>query len=509
MITRKQFLTGSAGAAATAMASGKSGTVYGQSTLADTADRFSEYAAYDGLGLADLVSKGEVSALELLDDAIERTEAVNPKINAVVLKHYDEARESITAGLPNGPFSGVPFLLKNLSIAMKGTITSHGAQFLKNSVDDYDSTLTERYRQAGFVIFGKTNTPEFGMNVSTEPLAHGPSHNPWNLDFTTGGSSGGSAAAVAAGIVPLAHATDGGGSIRIPASCNGVFGLKPTRGRTPMGPNKGEGWNGLSCANVVSRSVRDTAAVLEATSAYDPGAPYAAPGRTDFLNASQEIPQARRIALIKTDDKVKLDPDVARTLEETVTLCTELGHIVEEVECPVDRNSLGADMGTIVVANIQQVLEDYQEQLGREFTADDLEWNARLVMDMDRIDGADYVRAVQSIHRAGLKMGQFQKTYDQLLEPTLATPPVELGTLVLREGEPWEEYMELMGTFSPFTSLYNMTGQPAMSVPLGVSQSNLPIGIMFIGRFGDEAGLLTLAGQLEKAAPWWDRRPVV
>jgi amidase/6-aminohexanoate-cyclic-dimer hydrolase len=508
LITRKQFLAGASGALFSSLAGSMRVAASTETGTAKETRGVSEYESYDALGLAELVRNGDVTAEELLEEAISQTEAINPKINAVVYKHYDLARAAISAGLPQGPFTGVPFLLKNQGIAMQGTITSHGSRFLKTHVDDYDSTLNQRYRAAGFVIFGKTNSPEFGLSVTTEPLAHGKSRNPWNPERSTGGSSGGSGAAVAAGIVPMAHAADGGGSIRIPASCNGVFGLKPTRGRVPQGPTRGESWNGLSCPNVVSRTVRDTAAVLEATSAYDPGAPYGVPGRTDFLKASRENPGQRRIALIKAGPDVKLDPDVVKILAKTAELCTGLGHIVEEIECPVDRSGLGANMGTIVTANVQQMLQDYQNDLGRDFTADDLEWTARQVLAMDRIDAADYVRAVQSIHRAGLRMGQFQTKYDFLLEPTLAKPPQELDKLFAYEGQPWGETMRVMSEFSPFTSLYNMTGQPAMSVPLGMSGDGLPIGMMFVGRFGDEAGLLSLAGQLEEAAPWKDRRPV-
>ena len=261
---------------------------------------FKEYDQYDALGLAELVKKGDVTSTELLEEAIARTEKVNDSVNAVVHKHYDEARAAIDAGLPDGPFTGVPFLLKDLHLLLEGTVTTYGSGFYRDHLADHDSTLVERYKQAGLVTFGKTNSPELGLMPVTEPRLFGPTRNPWDLSRTPGGSSGGASAAVASGIVPMANASDGGGSIRIPASCTGLVGLKPTRGRTPMGPDRGEGWAGQSISRVVSRSVRDSAAALDATTGEEPGNPYEAPHFAgSFLDEVGIAPGKLRIAICR------------------------------------------------------------------------------------------------------------------------------------------------------------------------------------------------------------------
>lgn len=293
---------------------------------------FSDYGKYDGLGLAALVKRGEVAPVELLDEAIARTEAINPKINAVIMKHYDEARAQIARGLPDGPFKGVPFLLKDLHLLLEGTITTYGSALYQGYRAGHNSTLTQRYLDAGLVIFGKTNSPEFGLAGTTEPRLYGPTRNPWNLAHSAGGSSGGAAAAVAAGILPVANASDGGGSIRIPASACGLFGMKPTRGRTPMGPDRGEGWGGMSIAHVVSRSVRDSAAMLDATAGDAPGDPYAAPARArPFLDEVGAPTGKLRIAFsTRRPNGTESHPDVVKAVEEAARLCESLGHIVEE-----------------------------------------------------------------------------------------------------------------------------------------------------------------------------------
>jgi amidase len=271
---------------------------------------FAEYDNYDGLGLARLVRDGQVSAADLLDEAIARTERVNGELNAVIYKLYDEARAAVNAGLPQGPFCGVPFLLKDLHLLMKGTVRSNGSAMWRGEVADHDSTLVQRYRETGLVIFGKTNSPELGLNPVTEPREFGPSRNPWNTDRTPGGSSGGAGAAVAAGILPFAHASDGGGSIRIPASCCGLVGLKPSRGRVPSGPDKAEGWAGQSTSHVVSRSVRDSAALLDATAGSETGEAYSAPYFSgSFLDAANTEPRPLRIAV----SREKWDRETTRT----------------------------------------------------------------------------------------------------------------------------------------------------------------------------------------------------
>lgn len=283
---------------------------------------FSDYDNFDGLGLGELVLSGQVSAVELLDEAIERTERVNGELNAIVYKYYDQARAAIAQDLPKGPFCGVPFLLKDLHLFAKGMVSSNGSAAWRAEIAKHDSTLVQRYKQAGLVIFGQTNSPELGLNPVTEPLAFGPRRNPWNLNRTPGGSSGGAAAAVASGILPLAHASDGGGSIRIPASCCGLVGLKPSRGRVPVGPDKAEGWTGQSTSHIVSRSVRDTAAMLDATAGPELGEAYSAPYHAgSFLDAAGALPGPLNIAVSHEKwGQGAYQPEVLAGLDSTIAL---------------------------------------------------------------------------------------------------------------------------------------------------------------------------------------------
>ena len=304
---------------------------------------FSEYDNYDGLGLAQLVRAGEISATDLLEEAIDRTERVNGQLNAVVYKLYEEARAAIAAGLPDGPFCGVPFLLKDLHLFMKGAVSSNGSAMWRGAVADHDSTLVQRYRMAGLVTFGKTNSPELGLNPVTEPREFGPSRNPWDTNRTPGGSSGGAGAAVAAGIVPLAHASDGGGSIRIPASCCGLVGLKPSRGRMPWGPDKAEGWAGQSTSHILSRSVRDSAAMLDATAGSEPGEAYSAPYYAGtFLHAVHATPGALRIAACHEKwGQGDYQDEVLAGLDHSVALLRDLGHMVVEARPVFDGAAAG------------------------------------------------------------------------------------------------------------------------------------------------------------------------
>src|SRR5437660_196478 len=335
-----------------------------------------EFERYDGIGLAELVRRREVTATEVLEETITRIEARNPTINAIVTRMYDEARKAIAAGLPTGPFTGVPYLLKDLGALYTGVITAGGSRLFATDVANHDSELTARLRLAGLVIAGKSNTPEMGLAPSTEPRLFGPTRNPWKLSHSAGGSSGGAAAAVASGMLPMAHATDGGGSIRIPASCCGLFGLKPTRGRVSMAPDAGEGWGGASVIHAVTRTVRDSAALLDATS--------------------------------------------------------------------------GAAVGH--------------------------------------------------------QVARFMQRYDIILTPTMCAPPQQLGVLDMMTTDA-NRYLAAVFASIGFTSLFNSTGQPAMSVPLAWSAAGLPLGVQFVGRFAEEAALFRLAAQLEAARPWAGRRP--
>jgi len=469
---------------------------------------FNEYRSHDALALAELVRKGDASPMELLDLAIARTEAINPTINAVVLKHYELAREQVRRGLPEGRFHGVPFLLKDLGIALKGTVTTEGSRFFKDQKFDYSSTLVQRYQRAGLAIFGKTHSPEFGSTASSESALFGETHNPWNLAHSAGGSSGGSAAAVAAGIVPAAHASDGGGSIRIPASACGLLGLKPTRGLVPMGPTQYETRDGLSAMHVVSRSVRDCAALLDISQGPARGDAYAAPYRQQpFLQAMSVQPKKLRIALMREPLlPLPVDTQCQEAVDATARLCESLGHDVTQAQPKLDAMELWQTLGVVSNVLVAKKVTAREQQQGRKAGNDHIEpANMRALTEGRRIDAISHSRARSTLHRASRQMGEFMANYDVILSPTLGLVPPRLGVLAL--DQPAEVFMREAGRASAFTSLYNMTGQPAISVPLHWSTQGLPIGVMFAGRFGDDALLLQLAAQLEEAQPWFNRVP--
>lgn len=464
-----------------------------------------DYDNYDALGLAELVKTGQVSAIELLEEAIERTERVNPQINAVVQKHYDEARALIDAGLPDGPFKGVPFLLKDLGMMWKGTRTSMGSVLFRDFVAPINSTLTNRYLAAGTVIFGKTNSPEFGSLPVTEPRLFGPTRNPWNIERTPGGSSGGASAAVAAGIIPMANASDGGGSIRIPASCTGLVGLKPSRGRTPIGPVIGEAWAGQAINHVVCKTVRDSAAMLDATAGPEPGNPYEAPhfaGR--FIDEVGKEPGKLRVALCLDKQGVGgLSPEVTTGVEKTAALMSELGHEVEEAFPAIDMELLNTAMTVIVSSNTALMVKQKEAELGRKVTDQEIEPATRLLMEMaDSFNAEDYARASQVNHTMGRVLGHFHEHYDVILAPTLSMAPAPIGFL---DKDP----INGLGEFMADTPLANQAGTPSISLPLVWSDENLPLGMMFSAAIGNEALLLRLAAQLENAKPWANRRPPV
>ena len=465
---------------------------------------FKEYDQYDALGLAELVKKGDVTSTELLEEAIARTEKVNDSVNAVVHKHYDEARAAIDAGLPDGPFTGVPFLLKDLHLLLEGTVTTYGSGFYRDHLADHDSTLVERYKQAGLVTFGKTNSPELGLMPVTEPRLFGPTRNPWDLSRTPGGSSGGASAAVASGIVPMANASDGGGSIRIPATCTGLVGLKPTRGRTPMGPDRGEGWAGQSISHVVSRSVRDSAAALDATTGEEPGNPYEAPHFAgSFLDEVGIAPGKLRIAICRKKlGNGEFSAEVTAAVDEIGELLQNLGHQVEEAEPGFDREAVGQAGFAIIAANTALAIKLRAEALGREVTDQDIEPSTQAIMAMaGSLSADDYARATLTNHQLGRVMGRFHQKYDLMLAPTLSTEPVPIGFMA--------ENIDGIAQFMADTALFNQTGQPAISLPLCWSASQLPIGIMFVAAFGNDALLMRIAGQLEQARPWWEKRAPV
>jgi amidase len=470
-----------------------------------------ELDRFDALGLAELVRKGEVTGEALLARAIARVEAVNPKLNAVVLKHYDLARRQLAERPPQGPFAGVPFLLKDLNTALAGTVTTDGSRAFADWTASADSTLPRRAKAAGLTIFGKTASPEFGLAVSTESALWGQTRNPWNLDHIAGGSSGGAAAAVAARIVPIAHASDGGGSIRIPAACCGLFGLKPSRGRVPSDLGRGVGWNGLSTQHAVSLSVRDSAGLLDVLAGPEPGDSIVPPAPDGgFLAAVGRRPRALRIAMIEHPlTAVPVHPDVNAALEDTAELLESLGHNVERARIHLDGIRLGDALMLTISVDVANRLDRRGAERGRAVAEDEVETVTWRMAARGRDATAQaYAAARAAFDAAGGDVGMMFERYDLILSPTLAEPPGLLGRLGLSPAD-FGAYGRAISAFSPYTALQNEIGIPAMSVPLCWNAAGLPIGMMFAGPYGAEARLFALAGQLEAARPWADQRPPV
>jgi amidase len=471
--------------------------------------RFAEYENYDALGLAELVRKKEVTAGELLEAAIERVEARNPGINAVTMKLYDYGRKAIAEGLPDGPFRGVPFLMKDLTSPVAGVRMTRGSKFFSDTPPSpADSEHVKRLRKAGLVIFGRTNTCELGLSLTCEPRLHGPTKNPWNPAHISGGSSGGAAAAVGARMLPMAHASDGFGSIRAPAACCGLVGLKPTRSRNTFAPFAGEGLGAVSTEHAVSLTVRDTAALLDATRGAGAGDPYVAPvPARPFLDEAGAKPGKLRIAwTAKAPNGAKIDAECLRLLAETVQLCTDLGHHVEERNPEVEGGAIVPTFLTLVSANMVVNLAGHPTA-GRTAREDEVERITWLTAKMgEKISAPDYVRATQTAHRLGRQMAAFHAEWDVLLTPGLASPAVKLGWLDMMMDD-LDEYWRRVFHFSPFTVWFNLTGQPGMMLPLGQSTGGLPLAVQLVGRYGDEATLLRLGSQLETARPWFGRKP--
>ncbi len=424
---------------------------------------------------------------------------------------YDEARAA-AASVPDGPLAGVPIFLKDMGGHCAGAPHTAGSRVLRDNVPNYDTEHAARLRRAGLVFLGKTNAPELGFNVSTEPDFYGPTRNPWNTALTAGGSSGGSAAAVAAGMAPVAHASDGGGSIRVPAAACGLVGLKPTRLRNAWGPDAGDVLFGLAVQHVVTRSVRDNAAVLDATAGADIGAPYAAPPRArPFVEDVGASPGSLRIAFT-TDAHcgTKIDRQCVSAVEDAAALCEELGHRVEEAapafEAP-QANIAGELFKVLVCAANAWLVRDFEKLLGRPIAIEEFEISTQASIARGRgMAAIDLINAITATHRIGRVVARFMEDYDVLLTPTLASPPIPLGLLAPHNPD-LDAHVENIFNFAAFTPLANVTGQPAISLPLCQSRDDLPIGLQFMARFGDEATLFRLAAQLEEARPWADRRP--
>lgn len=468
----------------------------------------------DLLDQARLIRDGEIGAADLLDATFARIEAVNPVLNAVVLPLYDQARAALANGeASSGPFAGVPFLIKDLYCHVRGTPTTGASRLLAGAVVDHDSELMARYRRAGLLTVGKTNLCEFGTLGTTEPVLFGPTRNPWDPSRSSGGSSGGAAAAVAGGMVPAAHGGDGAGSIRIPASCCGLFGLKPTRGRITMGPDLGDSLGGIVNEHVVTMTVRDSAALLDATHGPMAGDPYsAAPPAENFLSQVGREPGRLRIAV--TDQSLlgtDVDPDCVAAVRDTARLCAELGHDVEIAAPAFDAEQYQSAYRRFWSMTATRSLWSIGRATNRSPAAlvEEVEpFNRYLFERGSRILAADYVTDLGWFHGFSRILGRFLERYDVWLTPTLGSPPPKLGHFDagLHGGE---AVMDRFMQFLAFTTFANMAGLPAMSIPLSWNAEGLPVGSQFTGRAGDEATLFRLAGQLERARPWRDRRPPV
>lgn len=489
---------------------------------------FKEYEQYDGLGLAQLVKSGEVHPRELMEAAIKKAETLNPHLNVIVHTFYDRARQQADGDLPDGPFKGVPFLLKDLMDNYKGEPICMGSRGIRYIPDEH-SELVNRYVKAGVVPFGKTNTPELGLTITTEPKSHGPSHNPWKKGTSTGGSSGGSAAAVAAGIVPMASGSDGGGSIRFPSACCGVFGMKPSRGLNPMGPEQGDAWDGAVAAHIITRSVRDSAAMLDQTAGPEIGAPYRVSRDTNsYLEASRQAPSPLRIAFSrKPFVETNVHPESIDGLEKTARLLESLGHHVEEADPDVDRNRLWRDYITSVSAHVAATAVTVRADLGKGAVSRMEPSTLSMAMIGRSLTACDLVLARMGWHLAQLAMGRFLTGYDVFLTPTLVCPPLPHGSvnpsaieemsMSLSSRVPIGRFLMKSGLIKQFskktlcrmgfTVLGNITGLPSVSIPLHWTKDGLPLGMLFTGRMCEESTLFRLASQLEKERPWADRVP--
>ena len=470
----------------------------------------------DGLAQSDLIRSGQVSRAEVLEAAIERIERLNPPLNAVVTKMYDEARAA-TEDAPNrpgaeGPLGGVPFLLKDLACPYAGVVMTNGCAAMRDYVPSRNSELVDRYLRSGLVVAGKTNTSEMGLMNTTEPLLFGPARNPWDRDRTTAGSSGGSGAAVAVGMVPIAHGNDGGGSIRYPASACGVFGLKPTRGRITSAPDGGELLGGIANNHVLTRSVRDSAAVLDATAGPAAGDPFPpADSERPFLQEAGSDPGRLRIAFsVTAPDGYSLAPDCVEAVRSAARLCENLGHDVEEAAPDfIDRDHLYHEFSEVMWAGLTaQIVDGWSRQTGLTPTADHFEPYTLALAEQGRgFTAAALMDAMDAMQALGRQIGRFQEPYDAWIAPTLSEPPLPLGSFQQTASNPLRPN-EVNDEFGgPYTQLCNITGQPAASVPLHWNEAGLPIGVHFAARYSDEATLFRLCSQLEAARPWTDLHP--
>jgi amidase len=474
-----------------------------------------DLAFLDATAQAELVRSGQLSPVELVDAAINRIEKLNAELNAVIHPRFDQARDEAAAAIPDGPFRGVPTLFKDLMCAVEGEPYHEGMRFLKDNDyrPSYTDNLVHRFRAAGFVSCGRTNTPELGLVPTTEPAAYGPTLNPWDTSRTPGGSSGGSAVAVATGMVPVAHANDGGGSIRIPASCNGLVGLKPSRGRTSLGPRWGQLTAILNCELVLARSVRDVAGALDALSEPFPGDPLIAPAPArPFADELGADPGPLRIGILTSNplgtgevhrDCVTAAEDAGRQLES-------LGHHVEpSYPTAFEDPETLVPFTTVWTTDCAHYLDDFSNLVGKPITEADVEPLTWALAESGRsVTGAQFREAVRTMEELGRRGARWWDGFDLLLTPTLGEPPLPLGTLDPHPDNPLHGYIRA-AEFVPFTVQFNVSGQPAISLPLYWNAAGLPIGTQLVAGYGREDVLLRVAAQLEQARPWAERRPPV
>lgn len=462
-------------------------------------------ATFDAVAQADLVHRRILRPIDLVRDAIARIEALNPTLNAVIATDFDAAIETAAHLDPDLPFAGVPILIKDLCAEADGLGCAEGSAYLREHVSVGDQEYVRRLRKAGFVVLGKTNTPEFGMAPTTEPRLFGATRNPWDVRYTSGGSSGGSAAAVASGMVPVAHGNDAGGSLRIPASACNLFALKPTRGRNPLGPRYGEAFAGMVTEHVLTRTVRDSAALLDVTAGPSPGDPYWAPPHSGSWAREAERPPGRlRIALTRrTADGDLPDPEVITAVDEMAELLTSLGHLVFERDLTELTPAVGSAIGRMYGAAIDWAIRYWAAELGRDPEPHELEPLTRLYWERGKkVTAGELLMAQTTIQQFSRRLAEATdgpNGFDLWLSPTLAEPPPLLGEMAATDEDP--ETAEARFVAFPLV-VANLTGRPAMNVPLGWSEAGLPVGVHFLGRYGGEGTLLRLASQLEEARPW-------
>lgn len=472
-----------------------------------------EYASYDGIGLANLVKSKQVTPEELKQLAIEGIEKINPSVNAVVSILEEEANQSIEKLDEQSMFAGVPFLIKELVLHAKGVPHSMGSRIAENTVIDVDSELMARFRKAGLILTGTTTTPEFGYNAATEAVIYGATRNPWNLDHSPGGSSGGSAAAVASGIVPIAHANDGGGSIRIPASCSGLVGLKPTRGRIPEGPFNSEPLNGIAIEFAVTRTIRDAANLLDQVAGPDLGshsklemthAPYG-----KLIN--EKVRPLKIAWTTEANSGAFVDAECVEAVHKTVQVLKDLGHEVVEARPKYEQESFSKATATIWTSNIFNMIRGAAAGTGKAISPENIEAAIWKCYEYGgNLKASELIDAINTNAMVTRQVAGFFEDYDILLSPTIATLPAKIGQLDANNPNiSAVEWTDQIFTYAPFTNLFNATGQPSLSLPVAESKSGLPIGLQITAKFADELTLLQLGRQLEEAMPWKDRKPKI